>query len=76
MFGGHSIACRTVPDRVCRRLTHTFFRKCRAVNGARLLNAYNLIVLGDVTSKSHVNGKAYIGGNANGGEYNSHNVKR
>jgi choice-of-anchor A domain-containing protein len=39
-----------------------------------LLNAYNLIVLGDVTNNSHVDGKAYIGGNAKGGEYNSHNV--
>jgi choice-of-anchor A domain-containing protein len=44
-----------------------------------LLNAYNVIVLGNATNNSHVDGKGYIGGNLTSdqnktGEYNSHNV--
>lgn len=41
---------------------------------SELLNSYNLIVLGDLTNKSHVDGKTYVGGNATGGDYNQHNV--
>jgi choice-of-anchor A domain-containing protein len=41
-----------------------------------LLNSYNLIVFGDVTSTSEVDGKAYIGGNVTGGSYNQHAVNQ
>lgn len=37
-----------------------------------LLNTYNLIVFGDITSYSHVDGNALAGGNVDGGSYGLH----
>ena len=45
-----------------------------AATATALLNDYNLIVFGDVTSQSDVDGKAYIGGNLTGGSFDNHNV--
>lgn len=36
------------------------------------LNQFNLVVLGDAKSTSHVDGRSYIGGNLNGGTYVQH----
>jgi choice-of-anchor A domain-containing protein len=43
-----------------------------SVDALNLLNNYNLITSGDTTSYSHVDGKALIGGNLYGGDYNMH----
>lgn len=37
-----------------------------------LINTYNLIVFNDVTSSSHVDGSALVGGNVAGGDYAQH----
>ena len=42
------------------------------VDATSLLNQYNLITSGDVTSTSEVEGNALMGGNVNGGMYNMH----
>lgn len=42
------------------------------VDATSLLNQYNLILVGNVTSTSEVEGNALIGGNVNGGQYNMH----
>jgi choice-of-anchor A domain-containing protein len=39
-----------------------------------LLNDYNLIVFGNATSSSDVDGTAFIGGNLTGGSYDGHDV--
>lgn len=44
------------------------------LTGPDLLNDYNLIVFGDATSTSEVDGKAFIGGNLTGGNYDTHTV--
>jgi choice-of-anchor A domain-containing protein len=45
-----------------------------AVTATGLLTDYNLIVFGDATSSSDVDGKAFIGGNLTGGSFDGHNV--
>lgn len=42
------------------------------VDATSLLNQYNLITSGNVTSTSEVEGNALVGGNVNGGMYNMH----
>ena|SRR5690554_5729985 len=42
------------------------------VDATSLLNQYNLIISGNVTSTSEVEGNALIGGNVDGGLYNMH----
>jgi choice-of-anchor A domain-containing protein len=44
------------------------------VDAISLLNQYNLITSGNVTSSSHVDGNALIGGNVSGGTYNMHST--
>lgn len=45
-----------------------------AVESVSLLNEYNLIISGNVTSSSEVDGNALVGGNLSGGLYNIHNT--
>jgi len=47
-----------------------------AVTATQLLNDYNLIVFGNLTSTSEVDGKTYVGGNVTGGNYDIHNVNQ
>lgn len=44
------------------------------IESMSLLNEYNLITAGDVTSSSEVEGNALVGGNLAGGRYNIHNT--
>lgn len=46
------------------------------LTATQLLNDYNLIVFGDATSTSDVDGKSFIGGNLTGGNYDNHQVSR
>lgn len=61
-----------------RLLTSLFFlgfshlANAGPVDATSLLNQYNLILAGNVTSTSEVEGNALIGGNVNGGQYNMH----
>jgi len=45
-----------------------------ASTAASLLNDYNLIVFGDATSSSDVDGKAFVGGSLSGGGFDEHKV--
>ncbi|HZG21262.1 MAG TPA: collagen-binding domain-containing protein [Herbaspirillum sp.] len=42
------------------------------LTGAEALQQFNLVVLGSVTSNSHVDGRAWIGGSVTGGDYVQH----
>lgn len=42
------------------------------LTGAEALSQFNLITLGNVNSNSHVDGRAWIGGSVNGGDYVQH----
>ncbi|MDD2463088.1 MAG: choice-of-anchor A family protein [Desulfobulbus sp.] len=42
------------------------------LSSLEILQQFNLVVLGDATSSSHVDGRAYIGGDLSGGEYTAH----
>ncbi|HET6419278.1 MAG TPA: choice-of-anchor A family protein [Geobacteraceae bacterium] len=45
------------------------------LTAAQTLNQFNLVVFGDATSKSDVDGRAYIGGDLSGGTYVTHSDK-
>ena len=42
------------------------------LTGAEALQQFNLVVLGNATSNSHVDGRAWIGGSVTGGDYVQH----
>ena len=42
------------------------------VSANTILDSYNLIVFGDLTSSSHVDGKTFVSGNVTGGDYGQH----
>jgi choice-of-anchor A domain-containing protein len=43
-----------------------------SLSGMEVLQQFNLVVFGDAHSASHVDGRTYIGGNLNGGDYVQH----
>ncbi|EIJ47173.1 hypothetical protein GWL_14140 [Herbaspirillum sp. GW103] len=43
-----------------------------SLTGAEALQQFNLVVLGDASSNSHVDGRAWIGGSLTGGDYVQH----
>lgn len=43
-----------------------------SLSGIEILQQFNLVVFGDSNSTSHVDGRTYIGGNLNGGDYVQH----
>lgn len=43
-----------------------------SLTAPEILNQFNLVVFGDATSSSHVDGRAYVGGSLTGGIYVSH----
>ena len=42
------------------------------VSAQDILNTYNVVVFGDLTSSSHVDGKTFVSGNVTGGDYGQH----
>lgn len=42
------------------------------LSGGEVLQQFNLVVFGDARSSSHVDGRSYIGGNLQGGDYVQH----
>ncbi|MDY0870628.1 collagen-binding domain-containing protein [Dongia rigui] len=46
--------------------------KAEPVSANAILDSYNLIVFGDLTSSSHVDGKTFVSGNVTGGDYGQH----
>lgn len=42
------------------------------MSASEILNTYNLVVFGDLDSSSHVDGRAFVSGNAAGGDYGQH----
>ena len=42
------------------------------ITGLQTLQQFNAVVLGDLNSNSHVDGRTYVGGNASGGDYVQH----
>jgi choice-of-anchor A domain-containing protein len=44
------------------------------LTASQLLNDYNLIVFSDATSNSEVDGRAFVGGNLTGGNYETHSI--
>ena len=43
-----------------------------SLTGQQILGQFNLVVLGDAISTSHVDGRTYVGGNLSGGDYVQH----
>ncbi|HEX8405884.1 MAG TPA: collagen-binding domain-containing protein [Duganella sp.] len=53
----------------------TFFSaaaQAAPLTATEMLNQFNMVVSGNVTSTSHVDGRSYVGGNVSGGDYVQH----
>lgn len=45
---------------------------CASLTAVETLNQFNLVVLGNANSSSHVDGRSYVGGDLTGGDYVQH----